>query len=244
MVNGLEKFRDYFQNHSLDYVLIGGVACELALNSLRLEFRPTDDFDIVIVSKNLQQGFGTTLKQFIKDGQYSVQKRKSNDKPTFFRFLSPKDDSFPSKLELATEKPFDEWKFDFAPLDAGDARSSLSAILFEKDFYSFILDNASIIHGISTMRLEGLIPLKCLAYLELSKQESPSPKVLANIEKHQQDIFHLANVLPNNSFQLPPHVADITREALDLIASKMQNEESNEILTMLKKFYLLKSTKK
>ena len=87
MVNGLEKFHNYFQNHTGDYVLIGGVACELALNSLRLKFRPTDDFDIVIVSENLQQGFGVALKQFIRDGQYSVQKRKSNDKPTFFRFL-------------------------------------------------------------------------------------------------------------------------------------------------------------
>ena len=146
MVNGLEKFHNYFQNHTGDYVLIGGVACELALNSLRLKFRPTDDFDIVIVSENLQQGFGVALKQFIRDGQYSVQKRKSNDKPTFFRFLNPKDDTFPSKLELATVKPFDNWEWDFVPLDAGDARSSLSAILFEKDFYSFILDIATVIH--------------------------------------------------------------------------------------------------
>lgn len=239
MVNGLEKFHNYFQNHTGDYVLIGGVACELALNSLRLEFRPTDDFDIVIVSENLQQGFGVALKQFIRDGQYSVQKRKSNDKPTFFRFLNPKDDTFPSKLELATVKPFDDWEWDFVPLDAGDARSSLSAILFEKDFYSFILDNATVIHGISTMRLEGLIPLKSLAYLELFKQENPSPKVLANIEKHRQDIFRLADVLPESSFQLPPHVAEITSEALNLIASKIQNEDAVEILEMLKQFYQL-----
>ena len=75
MVNGLEKFRDYFQDYTEDYVLIGGVACELALNSLRLEFRPTDDFDIVIVSENLQKGFGAKLKKFIIDGKYSVQKR-------------------------------------------------------------------------------------------------------------------------------------------------------------------------
>ena len=239
MVNGLEKFRDYFQNHTDDYVLIGGVACELALNSLRLEFRPTDDFDIVIVSENLQQGFGAALKKFIRDGQYSIQKRKSNDKPTFFRFLEPKDDSFPSKLELATVKPFDDWEWDFVPLDAGDARSSLSAILFEKDFYSFILENATISNGISTMRLEGLIPLKSLAYLELSKQENPSPKIFANIAKHRQDIFRLANVLSDGSFHLPPHVAEITNEALNLIASKIQNEDAVEILEMLKQFYLL-----
>lgn len=102
MVNGLETFRDYFQNHSADYVLIGGVACELALNSLRLEFRPTDDFDIVIVSENLNQGFGEALKKFIQEGKYSVKRRQSNNKPSFFCFLSPQNDDFPSKLELAT----------------------------------------------------------------------------------------------------------------------------------------------
>jgi hypothetical protein len=206
---------------------------------LRLEFRPTDDFDIVIVSENLQQGFGVALKQFIRDGEYLVQKRQSNDKPTFFKFLSPKDETFPSKLELATVKPFDNWQWNFVPLNAGDAKSSLSAILFEKDFYNFILNNSSIIHGISTMRLEGLIPLKCLAYLELFQQENPSPKVLANINKHKQDIFHLAEALPNTQFALPPEVAEITENALNLIASTTHNEQSNEILTMLRDFYQL-----
>ena len=237
MVTGLETFREYFQNFSRDYVVIGGVACELALDSLRLDFRPTDDFDIVIVSENLARGFGAALKQFIRDGGYSVQHRKSNDKPTFFRFIAPKNDAFPSKLELATVKPFDDWKWDFAPLDAGDARSSLSAILFETDFYRFILDNAVVFHGISTMRLEGLIPLKCLAFLALSQQDDPSPKTLANIEKHRQDIFRLADALPDGTFPLPDKVASITTEALARIDENPYLENAAEILTMLRQFY-------
>ena len=144
-----------------------------------------------------------------------------------------------TNMLLAGPKPYDEWEWDFAPLDAGDAKSSLSAILFEKDFYGFILDNKVDSNGISTMRLEGLIPLKCLAYLELSKESNPSPKVLANIEKHRQDIFRLAEVLPGGSFQLPTNVAEITKEALQLIASKTQNDEAFEILEMLRQFYLL-----
>ena len=240
MVTGLETFREYFKDFPQDYVVIGGVACELALDSLRLEFRPTDDFDIVIVSENLTQGFGVALKQFIRDGGYSVQHRKSNDKPTFFRFVTQKNDSFPSKLELATGKPNTDWKWDFAPLEIGDARSSLSAILFETDFYRFILDNAVISHGISSMRLEGLIPLKCLAFLELSQQENPSPKVLANIEKHRQDILRLAEVLPNDStFPLPEKVAAITVETLNRIAGEPHAEMEAEIVAMLRVFYRL-----
>ena len=239
MVRGLETFRKYFQNFSADYVVIGGVACELALDSRRLDFRPTDDFDIVIVSEHLPRGFGAALKRFVRDGSYSVQRRKSNDKPSFFRFLDPRDDSFPSKLELATGRPIEDWEGDFAPLDAGDARSSLSAILFETVFYRFILDNAIVSHGISTMPLEGLIPLKCLALLELSRQDDPSPKTLANIEKHRQDIFRLAEALPDVTFRLPDQVASVTAEALDRIAGNIRNENESELLTMLRQFYLL-----
>ncbi len=237
MVTGLDIFRQYFQNHTNDYVLIGGVACELALNSLRLEFRPTDDFDIVIVSENVAHGFGQALKKFIRDGGYSVQRRQSNNRPTFFRFLNPTNRDFPSKLELATDKPSDDWQWDFVPLDAGDARSSLSAILFETDFYRFILEKAVVVNGISTMRLEGLIPLKCLAYLELSKWDNPSPKILANIDKHRLDIFRLANVLPDGTFPVPAIVSSAIRDALNLASEKGLSEEQQNLADMLHTFY-------
>ena len=237
MVTGLETFREYFQNFSRDYVVIGGVACELALDSLRLDFRPTDDFDIVIVSENLAQGFGLKLKQFIRDGKYKAKLRKSTGKPTFFCFLDPEEDSFPTKLELATDTPAEDWEWDFTPLDAGDDRSSLSAIVFETDFYRFILNNATVLHGISTMRLEGLIPLKCLAFLELSQLDNPSKEDLLNIEKHRQDIFRLADALPDGTFPLPEKVASTTAEALARIAENPLVENAAEILTMLRQFY-------
>ena len=88
MVTGLETFHEYFQNFSSDYVVIGGVACELALNSLQLDFRPTDDFDIVVVAENLTQGFGEKLKQFIHDGGYKVKLRKAMGNQPSFASLS------------------------------------------------------------------------------------------------------------------------------------------------------------
>lgn len=237
MVVGLETFRKYFEGYYGDYVVIGGVACELALKSLGLDFRGTRDFDIVIVSETIARGFGIKLKQFIREGGYSVQPRKSNGKLTFFRFLNPKNDAFPSQLEFATEKPFDDWEGDFAPLDAGDAHSSLSAILFDPDFYHFILDNTSISNGISVIRLEGLIPLKCLAFLKLSRMDNPSPKITANIEKHRQDIFRLAEALPAGVFPLPEKVATATSEALNLIAERPADENEADVLIMLRQFY-------
>ena len=67
MVVGLETFRKYFEGYYGDYVVIGGVACELALKSLGLDFRGTRDFDIVIVSETIARGFGIKLKQFIRE---------------------------------------------------------------------------------------------------------------------------------------------------------------------------------
>lgn len=239
MVNGIDIFRHYFQGFSSDYVLIGGVACELALNSRSLEFRPTDDFDIVIISENLKRGFGSALKNFIRDGGYIVQHRKSNHRPTFFRFVNPVNGDFPAMLELATDKPDEDWSWDFVPLDVGDEKSSLSAILFEKDFYHFIRSNALIINGVSSLPLEGLIPLKCLAVLELSRFESPSPKMLANIEKHRLDIFHLTSALPGGTFAVPPIVGSTIKEALEKMETSEVTETQQEFISALREFYRL-----
>ena len=247
MVTGLETFAKYFEGYSGDYVVIGGVACELALDSMKLHFRGTEDFDIVIVTDhlNVADGFGKQLKRFIQDGGYYASHRQSNDKPTFFRFLNPKNGDFPSKLELATKKPFEGWEWDFAPLVAEDFDSSLSAILFSPGFYPFILDNAVVSNGISIMCLEGLIPLKCHAFLKLSRQDNLPRKTLAdiekhraNIEKHRGDIFRLADALPTGkTFVLPDEVATSTAEALNLIADRPASENEAEVLTMLRRFY-------
>jgi len=64
----------------------------------------------------------------------------------------------------------------------------------------FCLNNHVISDNISYMCLEGLIPLKCCALLDLSRKENPSQKDFANIEKHRQDIFRLADGLPTDLF--------------------------------------------
>ena len=88
MVNGLEKFRDYFQDYTEDYVLIGGVACELALNSLRLEFRPTDDFDIVEEGDELYEIIEDTTQVVVSFP--IISDIELEEKLPFFRALSLK----------------------------------------------------------------------------------------------------------------------------------------------------------
>lgn len=240
MVNGFDTFRKHFEQYSADYVLIGGVACELALNSRRFEFRPTEDFDIVIVSANVTGEFGAALKNFIHTGGYTPKRRESNGEPTFFCFKDPQNGDFPSKLELATDKPITDWPWNFAPLDAGDAKSSLSAILFESNFYNFILDNAIIIKGVSTIRFEGLIPLKCLAWLELTKKEKKTQLDIEKIEKHRHDIFMLADAIPEGTFTLPNDIAAVVSDALQKISvSNNMTSDQREVLSAIYAFYQL-----
>lgn len=87
--------------------------------------------------------------------------------------------------------------------------------------------------------LEGLMTLKCCALLDLSRKENPSQKDFANIEKHRQDIFRLADGLPDGSFPLPEKVAAVTTEALNRIAETALIETEVELLAMLRQFYNL-----
>lgn len=239
MVNGLEIFRQYFRDNGNDYILIGGVACDLVLNSINREFRPTLDFDIVIVSENLQSGFGQRLKEFIRDGGYIVQSRKSTNRPTFFRFVNPQNGDFPSQLELASNKPADNWVSHFAPLDIGDAKSSLSAILFEPEYYNFIRNNTVTISDITTISLEGLVPLKALAFIELSKIDAPTEKNLIAMKKHADDILMLAEILSTETFVLPPAVAMGLRTAISAISQRDLTDDQRERLDLIRQFYRL-----
>ncbi len=239
MVIGIGLFKQYFRDFHDDYILIGGVACDLVLNIVGREFRPTKDFDIVIVSENLKAGFGKRLKEFIRDGGYVVQCRKSTGKPTFFRFISPRNGDFPSQLELASNKPADDWVSDFVPLNAGDAKSSLSAILFETEYYDFIRRNATQIDEITTISLEGLIPLKALAYLKLSQTENPTEKNLIDMKKHADDIAMLAEALSSETFPLSFGISTDLNAALSSIERRETDDSRHEQIALIRSFYEL-----
>lgn len=53
MVKGIEIFRQHFQDYEKHYKLIGGVACSLLMDEAGLDFRATQDFDIVIIMEFL-----------------------------------------------------------------------------------------------------------------------------------------------------------------------------------------------
>ena len=52
------KFKEYFENHTNQYVFIGGTACDILLNELGAPFRSTKDLDIVLIIEALDASFG------------------------------------------------------------------------------------------------------------------------------------------------------------------------------------------
>ena len=75
MVKGLDLFRERFREYSDRYVLIGGAACDLAMQEAGLEFKATKDLDIVLCIEALDTAFVEAFWAFVREGGYQVQER-------------------------------------------------------------------------------------------------------------------------------------------------------------------------
>ena len=75
MVKGLELFKENFAPYDGQYVLIGGAACDLAMEEVGQSFRATQDLDIVLCAEALTDEFIGAFWQFVKDGGYSSREK-------------------------------------------------------------------------------------------------------------------------------------------------------------------------
>ena len=86
MVKGLEKFKDTFRNFNDQYVIIGGTACDMAMEEVGLEFQATKDLDVVLQIEALKKSFVESFWQFINEGQYIIQ-QNSTGRNNYYRFM-------------------------------------------------------------------------------------------------------------------------------------------------------------
>ena len=227
MVRGFEKFTEAFKTFEDCYVLIGGVACLVAMEDVGLDFRTTKDFDIVLIVEALNSKFVKCFWQFIQDGGYEIRE-KSSGKKEFYRFQKPTDRSFPFMLELFSRKP-DVLKLSnestLTPIPTDQDVSSLSAILLNADYYSFISSHKIISNGLSVVSSETLIPLKAKAWLDLSERLANGERIDRKvIKKHKNDIIRLFALLsPELSVSLPNSI----REDFRTFIKDFKQEEVN-----------------
>lgn len=248
-MKGINKFKEYFKNHVGEYILIGGGACDLLFDEAGQNFRATKDLDLVLLVEALTSDFGKTFWSFVKEGGYE-NKQKSNGKPQFYRFSKPKDSSFPAMLELfaRTDVNLHDAESGLMPIHISNEVSSLSAILLDKEYYQLLIDNRTLVNDVVILSVEGLIPFKAKAWLDLSAKQIKNQSVdQKNIKKHRNDICRLATLLTGTEH---PMMSETIRDDMqrfiesyetnpvDPKALKIKGVSAKQVVEILKTVYL------
>lgn len=220
MVRGLDLFREWFAHHADQYILIGGTAASLTMEDAGLEFRATKDLDIVLHIEALKPAFGETFWKFVEAGGYEIRQASDTGKPIFYRFQKPADDCFPAMVELfarASDGLSLTEGSRLTPIPMDEAVSSLSAILLDDIYYEFILTGRRELGGLPWVGEDRLIPLKAIAWLELSQRKEQGANVDGkDIRKHLNDVLRLSQLLaPATRIPLNPKIGNDLRHFLD-----------------------------
>ena len=251
MVVGLERFKEHFAAFTDRYVLIGGAACFINMDAAGLPFRATKDLDIVLCIEALDDEFVQAFWQFVRDGAYEIQ-QNSEGEQQFYRFQKPGTDGYPVMLELFSRE-LDQLAIaddiHLTPIPAGEDISSLSAILMDDDYYTFLQSGKKNIDGIEVAGAEHLIPLKARAWLELTKRKAKDDKSVdsKHIKKHKLDVFRLMAIAdPDFKGDLPQQVKDdidafingMEDENIDMKNVGLKGQKKEDILAEIARIYL------
>ena len=226
MVKGLQIFKEFFCEHTDKYVLIGGVACEIAFASYEADFRATRDLDVVLIVEALDKEFGDVFWKFIKEGRYRI-KMSSQQKPQFYRFDKPENDGFPKMIELFARNEFLLKEVNgITPIYVDDDISSLSAILLDNDYYRLLLEGRTVVDGLSILRPEYVALYKIKAYLDLKRRKELGEKIDSkNIRKHKKDVLKImAELFLEKVKDIPYSIQHDVQEFLESLADEPFDE--------------------
>jgi hypothetical protein len=224
MVRGLDVFREFFADFADQFVLIGGTAATLAMEGAGLDFRATKDLDIVLHIEALTPSFGEVFWRFVEAGGYGIRQASDTGRPVFYRFQKPGVENFPAMLELFCRVPdginLTEGSR-LTPIPLEEAVSSLSAILLDDDYYAFIMAGRREAQGLTWVGEDRLIPLKAVAWLDLSARQARGEAVDSkDIRKHANDVLRLSQLLaPDSRIPLAEKIAQDVNRFLDGISA-------------------------
>lgn len=207
MIIGLNKFKEFFEGHEHNYVIIGGTACDFHIDAAGFTPRATNDIDVILIVEALSNIFVKQFWEFIKAGKYEI-KEESKGEHNYYRFMKPEDKLFPKQVELFSRIP-DAINFEGAghltPIPVDSDLSSLSAILLDNEYYNYTIQRSITENGLHQANTEALICLKAKAFLDMRERKNKGDQIdKKEIKKHKTDIFRLAMLLvPDDSFLLP-----------------------------------------
>jgi hypothetical protein len=207
VVRGLARFREHFQGHTHQFVLIGGAACDLAMSDAGLIFRSTKDLDIVLFLEAMTPEFGRVFWEFIRMGGYAAKEKEDGGKQ-YYRFSKPAEPHFPAMLEIfskVAEGLVLPPESVLTPIFPGEDVSNLSAILLDEAYYGFLHQGKKEVDGLPIVGAEHLMALKARAWLDLSARRARGEAVdRENVLKHKRDVFRLFQIAdPVFSAEIP-----------------------------------------
>ncbi len=249
MVRGMKVFREHFADFADCYMLIGGAACDLLMEEAGLSFRVTKDLDIVLSLEFIDSSFVRSFWRFIRSGRYELQ-QTSTGRKHYYRFTKPEESGFPYMLELFSRRPDAlelKGSSDLTPIPTDEEVSSLSAILMDESYYSFLHSGRIKINHISVVDSDHLIPLKAHAWLDLTRRKQAGQHIDSkSILKHKNDVFRLYQLLdPSLKRDYPQSIRNnmrafleaLERERIDLKNLGIRGTNPVTILSDLRKMY-------
>lgn len=225
MVTGIDSFKEWFKGFEEQYVIIGGTACDILMTEEGMDFRATKDIDLVLIVEAISADFGRTFWEYVKAAGYQ-HCNKSFGVPQFYRFSHPVSKQYPAMVELFTRRldaiPLPEDAV-LTPLPMEDDISSLSAILLDDDYYTFLKDGKINVAGVTVLDAAYLIPFKAKAWIDLSDRKASGEHIDSkNIRKHKNDVFRLTELIDSSISILAPA---IVRDDIHIFVSRMAGEE-------------------
>lgn len=208
-IRGLRLFGEHFQDHRDQYVLIGGVASWITMDEAGEGFRATKDLDIVLIIEALSSEFVSRFWGFIKAGGYEIR-QTGGGRPIFYRFQKPDDENYPVQIELFSRSPEEmeppkDAQVTSIPTDEGV--SSLSAILLDDNYYSFLRDGLQRTELLSYIGADRLIPFKMNAWLDLSARKAAGDQIDSRVvNKHRNDVIRLSGQLTEEAIAVPDSI--------------------------------------
>lgn len=85
--NNLFSFRDTFRNYTDCYTVIGGTACFILMEDAGLNFRSTNDIDMILIFEDKTEEFAKIFWDYIVAGGYTCGWKKSESH--YYRFTDP-----------------------------------------------------------------------------------------------------------------------------------------------------------
>jgi hypothetical protein len=167
MVEGLQFFKEHFQDFTDSYVLIGGSACDIWFKKYEKGYRVTTDLDIILIIEALEMDFVEHFWMFIREGRYKIFKNIDGQK-VYYRFEKPDTLGFPKQIELLSGKSElleipENLRKD--QIEVGDTDTSLGAIIIDREYYALTQTGKTTEEGLSLLKPEYLILLKAKAFL-------------------------------------------------------------------------------